>query len=193
MHNENPELRIVATDYSSVAVSVVKKSPLYPRAEHGIGEMHAAVWDITSKGEDGDYSLPEGVEPGTVDVLSVIYVLSALHPDEWEQAIHNLYTALRPGGILLIRDYARHDLAQLRIKAARLLDVPNLYIRGDGTRVYFFEKDDLRNMLTNAPRDGTGNMFSIQQLAEDRRLLVNRKEQLTMTRIWVQLKATKLV
>lgn len=38
------------------------------------------------------YQLPEGVEPGSVDVLTVIYVLSALHPKEWEQAIHNLYT-----------------------------------------------------------------------------------------------------
>jgi tRNAThr (cytosine32-N3)-methyltransferase len=82
---------------------------MYPKPAHGKGIIHASVWDITSKpspppssspSTDGvdparTFSLPEGVEPGTVDVLTVIYVLSALHPTEWDQAIHNLYSVSR--------------------------------------------------------------------------------------------------
>ncbi|AAW45860.2 S-adenosylmethionine-dependent methyltransferase, putative [Cryptococcus deneoformans JEC21] len=222
MRNENPELNVYATDYSATAVKVVKANKMYPKAEHGLGTMHASVWDITSTPppplvsssststspedqlsslsieEQPTYSLPEGITPGSVDVISVIFVLSALHPREWKQAIHNLYTALKPGGLLLIRDYGRHDLAQLRIKKNRLLDpeTPNLYIRGDGTRVYFFEKEELEGMVLQPPEgrvEGRAkNMFEIQQLGEDRRLLVNRKERLTMYRIWMQVKAKKL-
>jgi tRNAThr (cytosine32-N3)-methyltransferase len=98
---------------------------------------------------------------------------------------------LKSGGVVLLRDYGRHDLAQLRFKAGRLLD-DNFYIRGDGTRVYFFTSEELETMFT-APVEGTDNpMFEVQQNAVDRRLIVNRAKQLKMYRVWLQCKFKKL-
>lgn len=52
---------------------------------------------------------------------------------------------LKPGGLILFRDYGRHDLAQMRIKGNRMLD-EDFYIRGDGTRVFFFDSGPFRSI-----------------------------------------------
>lgn len=96
----------------------------------------------------------------------------------------------------MVRDYGRHDLAQLRIKKDRLLDVDNLYIRGDGTRVYFFTKEELEGLVVrphsglvlgsarselsrtlqtgesvDSELGGEGNMFEVFMCGVDRRLV----------------------
>jgi hypothetical protein len=35
--------------------------------------------------------LPPDMEPGSVDIVVLVFVMSALHPDEWGQAISNIY------------------------------------------------------------------------------------------------------
>ncbi|KAM0749693.1 methyltransferase [Meredithblackwellia eburnea MCA 4105] len=239
--NENPHLRLHGFDFSKEAVQLVRNNPSFD-PKH----IDAQVWDLSSP--DG---LPATLEPGTVDIAVMIFVMSALHPDEWSRAVKNVWDMLKPGGLLLFRDYGRHDMAQLRFKKGRYMQ-PGLYIRGDKTRVYFFERDDLVSLF--GPPDPSSNLdskssadtlhldtlslqessssqenaissresepvddpsvnlppppesretadqegtdataapsspfrFELLHLGVDRRLLLNRKKQLKMYRVWLQ-------
>ncbi|ODQ82540.1 hypothetical protein BABINDRAFT_31696 [Babjeviella inositovora NRRL Y-12698] len=166
--NENPNFRIIGADYSKNAVQLVKNS-----ASYNPEIAHACVWDLSNE----NLELPETVEPESVDIIIMVFVFSALAPEQWVHAVNNLQKILKPGGQILFRDYGRYDLAQVRFKKGRLLD-DNFYIRGDGTRVYFFTEEELRDIF--------GKFFQEERVATDRRLLVNRKKQLKMYRIWMQ-------
>lgn len=73
-------------------------------------------------------------------------------------------------------------MAQLRFKKNRLLS-ENFYVRGDGTRVYFFDSDEITKLF--------GPKFTIEQNAVDRRLIVNRLRKVKMYRVWLQGKFRK--
>lgn len=153
--------------------------------------------------------IPEQITSQSLDVIIMIFCFSALHPKEWSQTVRNLWKMLKPGGKLLFRDYGRYDLAQLRMKGSRFLEA-NLYVRGDGTRVYFFDKDELAEIIcqdiqvdsppnshveateTSPPKSAPNEMkqpsckFEPIKLVIDRRLLLNRARKLKMYRIWLQ-------
>lgn len=172
--NKNPNLKIVGCDYLKVAVDLVRSNESYEENNEK-GVAYASVWDLANP----DGVLPENIEPNSVDIVIMVFVFLALHPDQWKHAVNNLAKILKPGGEIVFRDYGRYDLAQVRFKKDRLLD-DNFYIRGDGTRVYFFTEEELREIFCeNGP-------FNEAKIATDRRLLVNRKKQLKMYRNWLQ-------
>ncbi|KJE90994.1 hypothetical protein CAOG_02204 [Capsaspora owczarzaki ATCC 30864] len=171
--NRNPNLRVYAADFSARAVELLKETPLF-QAEQA--RCQAFVHDITST---DPYPIPEG----SLDVIIIIFVLSAVDPSKMQDAMTRLARLLKPGGALLLRDYGRHDLTQLRFKKNKMLS-DNFYVRGDGTRVYFFSQDDLDSMLTKA---GLVKEFN----RPDNRLIVNRAKQIKMYRVWLQVKYVK--
>ena len=54
------------------------------------------------------------VPPSSLDVVLMIFTLSAMEPKGMEVAVEEAVKRLKPGGMLFFRDYGRYDLAQLR-------------------------------------------------------------------------------
>ena len=189
--NKNPQLRVHACDYSQSAIDVIRAQDAYK--SQAVPVLQADVWDLASD------SPPSGLQSGSVDLVLMIFIFSALAPCQWPQAVRNIFSLLKPGGEVLFRDYGRGDLAQVRFKKGRYLD-ENFYVRGDGTRVYFFEESELRQIWGHRSipgsypksRRGNGNTtlekpsLEIIDLATDRRMLVNRQRKLKMYRCWMQ-------
>ncbi|NXL76607.1 METL2 protein, partial [Leptocoma aspasia] len=167
-----PGTFLYCCDFASGAVELVKSHSSYNSAW-----CSAFVHDVC------DDALPYPFPDEILDVILLVFVLSTIHPDRMQGIVNRLAKLLKPGGMLLFRDYGRYDTAQLRFKKGHCLS-ENFYVRGDGTRVYFFTKDEVWNMFNLA------GLTEVQNLV-DRRLQVNRKKKVKMQRVWIQSKFQK--
>ncbi|NXP43798.1 METL2 protein, partial [Heliornis fulica] len=167
-----PGTFLYCCDFASGAVELVKSHSSYNSAW-----CSAFVHDVC------DDALPYPFPDEILDVILLVFVLSTIHPDRMQGVVNRLAKLLKPGGIFLFRDYGRYDTAQLRFKKGHCLS-ENFYVRGDGTRVYFFTKDEIWNMFNLA------GLTEVQNLV-DRRLQVNRKKKVKMQRVWIQSKFQK--
>ncbi|CAI5789950.1 Methyltransferase-like protein [Podarcis lilfordi] len=148
--NNDPGLFVYCCDFSKTAVELVQAHP-----EYDTSRCFAFVHDLCETGTP--FPMPDE----SVDVVVLIFVLSALLPEKMQCVINRLSKLLKPGGIILLRDYGRYDLAQLR-----------------------FKKDELDLLFSTAGLEKAQNIV-------DRRLQVNRGKQITMYRVWIQCKYRK--
>jgi len=166
--NADPGLMIYCCDLSNTAVSLVKE-----HANYG-GRCSAFVCDVTTDWLNAPFP------PQSLDVVTLIFMMSAVSPDKMAAVVENIRKYMKPGGLVLFRDYGRYDMAQLRFKSGKCID-DNFYVRGDGTRCYFFTQEDVRKLFQD-------HGFTEEQNVVDRRLQVNRGKKLKMYRIWIQAK-----
>lgn len=78
--SQNPDLFVYAADYSKTAVDVVLGNKKYDPKR-----SCAFVWDLSST------EIPKEIEPESLDMIVLIFVLSALAPEQWDQAVKNIY------------------------------------------------------------------------------------------------------
>ena len=167
-----PNLYINAFDFSKRAINMSKTHPMYEKEKYRINvyDLDLVKDDIPNK--NNDYGI-------------LMFVLSAIKPEEHERVVEKISKVINKGGILYFRDYARYDMAQIRFakrKKNRVGD--NLYMRKDKTLSYFFDKNEIENLFKKYG-------FSIVNSNLICRLIENRKEKKKMHRLWLQIKFKK--
>jgi len=170
---ENDGLFVYACDFSQRAVDFVRSNPLYDAQR-----FHAFQCDLTA--DDITANIPEQ----TVDLVLMIFVLSAISPEKMAVALRNVCRAMKPGGLLLFRDYGLYDHAMLRFNAGHKLS-ENFYVRQDGTRAYYFTLECLEGLVRECGFEVVENRYV-------HRRTVNKKEGVDVPRIFVQGKFKKI-
>lgn len=170
--NEMSDIFFYACDFSPRAVQFVKDNEQFDA-----DRCSAFCCDVTSE------PLDQHVPASSVDFATLIFCLSAIHPDKMVPALVNICTILRPGGCVLFRDYGLYDHAMLRFTPGHKL-ADNFYVRQDGTRAYYFSLEKLDELFTSAG-------FQTAKAEYIFRETINRKEGLCVPRVFVQGKFTK--
>lgn len=163
---------IYACDLSPRAVELVRQHNLYDERY-----MRAFPCDITTDEVFG--TLAEG----TLDIATLIFVLSAIHPEKFRAVAGNIFRLMKPGGMVLFRDYGLYDMAQLRFKPGHKIG-ENFYMRQDGTRSYYFAEQEVGDLFREAGFEVVTNSYI-------HRRTVNPKEGIDVPRIFVQAKFRK--
>lgn len=135
--------------------------------------------DLTREGD-----LLKGVEPGSIDIVTCIFVFSAIPPEKFAMAVHAIEQVLRPDGLVLFRDYSRDDAAQQRFKDDRKLS-DSLFVRQDGTLAYYFAQDELHALFTS------NGSFTCQSLDLVHSKTTNIKKDISVDRLFIQAKFCK--
>ncbi|XP_046992629.1 tRNA N(3)-methylcytidine methyltransferase METTL6 [Schistocerca americana] len=170
---EKLNLFIYACDFSPRAIEYVKSHSLYDETK-----IKAFQVDITTD------EIFHYLQCGSVDIVTLVFVLSAIHPHKFLQTLRTLFKLLKPGGIMLFRDYGLYDMAQLRFKPGNKI-AENFYMRQDGTRSYYFSVEEVHQLVKDAGFQVTTNSYI-------HRRTVNKKEEIDVPRIFIQGKFRKV-
>lgn len=163
-----PDIFAHACDFSPRAVNLVKM-----HKEFSAARVNAFVCDPT------DDDLTQHISPSSVDVVTMIFVLSAVSPEKMPMVLQNIKKILKPDGHVLFRDYATGDLAQERLTHKEQKISENFYVRGDGTRAFYFSDEFLANLFKE-------NGFGIKEHVVCCKTVENKSRDLVMNRRWVQ-------
>ncbi|KAL8522253.1 hypothetical protein ACS0TY_012405 [Phlomoides rotata] len=163
-----PDIFVHACDFSPRAVNLVKTHKDFEETR-----VNAFVCDLTVD------DLCAHVAPSSVDIVTMIFVLSAVSPGKMPTVVQNIRKVLKPNGRVLFRDYATGDLAQERFTGKDQKISENFYVRGDGTRAFYFSDEFLENLFK-------ANGFNMEEHVLCCKQVENRSREIVMNRRWVQ-------
>ncbi|PWA93101.1 methyltransferase-like protein 6 [Artemisia annua] len=163
-----PQLFVHACDFSHQAVTLVKS-----HTDFREDQMNVFVCNIA---EDG---LSDHITPASVDIVTLVFTLSAVSPEKMPIVLQNIGRVLKPNGYVLLRDYAIGDYAQAMLMNKNRVISENFYFRGDGTCSFYFSEDLLSELFVSAG-------FTVVDVNTYYREIENRAKNITMQRRWIR-------
>ncbi|KAF7124250.1 hypothetical protein RHSIM_Rhsim12G0208300 [Rhododendron simsii] len=156
-----PKLFVHACDFSPHAISHV---------DFNEDQVNAFLCDVVTD------DLGDTMMPSSIDVVTLIFMLSAVCPKKMHLILQNVKKVLKPDGHILLRDYAIGDYAQVELDKRNQMISENFYIRGDGTSAFYFSEEFLSTLF-----GGAG--FTIVDMDIYGRQIQNRSQNITMSRM----------
>lgn len=184
---KNKNIFVYACDFSKRAVDFVKSNEFYDESR-----CLAFVCDISSPPSASALSL---LQEKQVDFVTLCFVMSAITPERMSNVVINCKSVLKPGGLVLFRDYAVNDEAQKRFMSSPdpKAVTDQLFIRQDGTLSYFFDRQELIDLFCRGVDDGSCDRgFECVECEYVHRQTTNGKENLSFGRVFLQAKFRKL-
>lgn len=170
----NPRLFALGFDLSSIAVSVA-----HARTEYAAGRAYIFQADAS----DPQTYLPQIHirKSEGADFVTALWALSALPASARQRTAEGLAAATRVGGLVLVRDFAMGDMREQTFsnRGRQVCGKPRLYLRGDGTYAYFFERNELQQLFEQVG-------LVCEECEYEEREVRNRKHDLVMRRRWVR-------
>ncbi|KAL8260790.1 hypothetical protein R6Q59_024839 [Mikania micrantha] len=163
-----PHLYIHACDFSHHALALVKSHPNFLK-----NQINAFVCDIAEE------NICDHIMPASVDIVTLVFTLSAVSPEKVPLVIQNLGLVLKPNGHVLFRDYAIGDYAQVMLMHKGHVISENFCFRGDGTCSFFFSEDLLIKLFEKGG-------FIVVDMNTYHREITNRARNITVKRCWIR-------
>ncbi|KAG6397978.1 hypothetical protein SASPL_139428 [Salvia splendens] len=142
-----PTLFVHACDFSIEALNLVKSHSNFDGKR-----MNVFTCDVTKE------ELCNRILPSSVDLVTLIFMLSAVSPKKMPFVLQNLKKILKPNGHVLVKDYGVGDSAQCS---------------------FYFSEDYLSNLFAEAG-------FCIVDLDTHCRQVVNHSRNMTFDRRWIR-------
>lgn len=166
----------LAVDCSNVALDTLRGRLDNELPQTGCVHVRLECRDLDSDDID---DLPQ------CDFVILVFTLSSVRfPGEVAQ---KLAGRLKPGGLLLFKDYARLDMAHTRFKSEQCIHGDNTFLRRDETIARFFTAADLDRMFVR--KCGLEQV----EMRTESRLQTNRAKKTEMYRRWIVCKYAKPV
>ena len=163
----NNIIKYIATDYSNVALDVMKNNPLYDESI-----IIREVWDINESLNEKSIIINYNVK-----IILCIFTLSAIVPSSHLKCLKNIASIMNNNTYFLFRDYAKYDSTMFRHK---IKYTDNFYMRQDGTYAYYFDEDYLTSLVAAAG-------LTIIELKYATISSINRKKQSTLKRVFIHM------